>query len=150
MHSITLEPLFHWDEKHLRWVLSLAETPNAKFCIRNTNMLVSKNAKICVIPNANFEICVSPNAKPNATQWNVGCVESQTQISRIGHVLFIFFVLISFALGSQRELHFRWNMGLSIKKKLSIIAATFKTQNMHNLLLRIVPVVVAQSVKAIQ
>ena len=27
-------------------------------------MLVYKNAKICVTPNANFKICVTPNAKP--------------------------------------------------------------------------------------
>ena len=27
-------------------------------------MLVSKNAKICITPNANFKICVTPNAKP--------------------------------------------------------------------------------------
>ena len=39
-------------QKHLHWVLALAETPNAKFCIGNNNMLV--NAKFCVIPNANF------------------------------------------------------------------------------------------------
>ena len=54
-------------------------------------MLVSKSAKICITPTRN----------PNASQWNIGCVGSQTQISHVGHVHFIFFVSISFALGSQ-------------------------------------------------
>ena len=43
-------------------------------------MLVYTNAKICVTPNQN----------PNASQWNIGCVGSQTQNSRVGHVHFIF------------------------------------------------------------
>ena len=59
-------------------------------------MMVSKNAKICVTPNA--------------SQWNIGCVGSQTQISQIGHVHSSFFVLISFTLGPV----FHWNMGLTL------------------------------------
>ena len=35
-------------QNYSRWVLALAKTPNAKFRIENTNMLVSKNAKIGV------------------------------------------------------------------------------------------------------
>ena len=31
----------------------------------NTNMLVSKNAKICLTPKADTKICLTPNAKPN-------------------------------------------------------------------------------------
>ena len=42
----------------------LGEPPNAKFRIGDTKMLVSKNAKICVTPNAKHKICVTPNAKP--------------------------------------------------------------------------------------
>ena len=62
-------------------------------------MLVSKNAKICVTPNANAKICVTPNA----SQWNIGCVGSPGVGARIGHVHFMSFVSISFALGSQHE-----------------------------------------------
>ena len=40
--------------------------PRHKFCISDTNMLVSKNAKICLTSNAKHKICVTPNAKP---QW---------------------------------------------------------------------------------
>ena len=51
-------------QNHSRWVLALAKTANIKFCVGNTNMLVSKNAKICVTPDTYFKICFTPNAKP--------------------------------------------------------------------------------------
>ena len=41
-------------QKHLRWARALAYTPNAKFCVGNTNMFVTKDAKICVTPDAKF------------------------------------------------------------------------------------------------
>ena len=71
-------------------------------------MLVSKNAKICVTPNANVKFCVTPNAN----KWNIGRVGSPTQNSRVGHVDFMLFVSLSLALGSQRKHNFQWNMGL--------------------------------------
>ena len=46
---------------------------------------------------------------PNASQWNIGCVGSQTQISHVGHVHFIFFVSISFALASQFPVEYGLN-----------------------------------------
>ena len=49
-----------------------------EFCVGYTNMLVSKNAKICIPPDAKPQICITPNAKPNATQWNIGCIGSLT------------------------------------------------------------------------
>ena len=30
---------------------------------------------------------------PNASQWNIGCVEYQAHISHVGHVLFYFFFI---------------------------------------------------------
>ena len=66
-------------------------------------MLVSKNAKTLRYPKRN----------PNESQWNIGCVGSQTQSSGVGHVHFMFFVLISFAFGSQRKPRIQWNMGLN-------------------------------------
>ena len=59
-------------------------------------MLVFKNANICVTPNANAKICVTPNA----SKWNIGSVGSPRVGALIGHVHFMFFVLISFALGN--------------------------------------------------
>ena len=48
-----------------------------------------------------LKFALPPTGNPNASQWNIGCIGSQTQISCVGHVHFIFFVSISFALGSQ-------------------------------------------------
>ena len=53
-------------------------------------MLVSKNAKICVTPNANAKICVTPNANPQR--------EQVKYIDGVG-----FDVSISLALGTQPE-----------------------------------------------
>ena len=60
-------------------------------------MLGSKNAKICVTPNTNFKICITPNV----SQWNIGCVGSQTQISRVGHIHFIFVCVDFIRVGSR-------------------------------------------------
>ena len=65
-------------------------------------VLLSKTAKICA----------TSNAKPNASQWNIGCVGSPTQNFRVGHLHFMLFVLISFASGNQREPSLQWNMSL--------------------------------------
>ena len=50
--------------------------------------------------------------KPNS-QWNIGGVGCLALGLCVGHVHFIFFVLISFASGTQRKPVFLWNMGLS-------------------------------------
>ena len=50
---------------------------------------------------------------PNVSWWNIGCVGSPRVGARIGHVDFMLFVSISFALGSQRKRGFQWNMGLT-------------------------------------
>ena len=59
--------------------------PMPEFCVGDTNMLVSENAKLCVTSNAKPKICISPNAKPNISQGNIGGVGS----SGIGHVYFM-------------------------------------------------------------
>ena len=70
-----------------RWL----RPPTPEFCVGDTDMLVSKNTKT---PDAKLKICVT-----------------QTQNFRIGHVHFMFFVLISFAFGKPI---FQWNMGLRL------------------------------------
>ena len=68
-----------------------------QFCVTYTNMLVSKNTKICVTPSVNAKICVSP-----------------MQNFRVGHIDFMLFVSLSLMLGSKREHNFQWNMGFSL------------------------------------
>ena len=50
-----------------------------------------------------LKFALPPMPTPNAGRWNIGGVEFQMQGAGVGHVHFMFFVLISFALGSQRE-----------------------------------------------
>ena len=73
-------------------------------------MLVSQNVKICVAPNAKPKLSVTPNAKPQckSVEYRLRWVPN-TKCSR-WPCTFLFFVLISFALGSV----FQWNMGFSL------------------------------------
>ena len=51
---------------------------------------------------------------PDASQWNIGGVGPSGVGTGVGHVHFLFFVLISFAFCSQRKPSFQWNMGFNI------------------------------------
>ena len=62
----------------------------------------------------NLKVAFYPTRNPNASQWNIGCFGSLALGLCVGHVHFIFFVLISFALGSRRKHSFQWNMGLRV------------------------------------
>ena len=92
-----LLPFFHELPRILNRIAYLYrfQTPNAKFSVGNTNMLVSKNAKICINPKANFKICVTPNVNlkfgyprrkflnlryPNASPWNIGWLGPKRKI----------------------------------------------------------------------
>ena len=72
---LQLKPIFHYDAKP--FALGTFASANAK----DTNMLVS-------FADANYSR--HPKQNPNASQWNIGCVGSQTQISCVGHVHFFF------------------------------------------------------------
>ena len=119
-----LKPIFHQNAKLL--ALGTFASPNARkrtFAspnARNTNMLVS-----LTLGDTNFWrwactfhfLCVNffalgSKRKPHF-QWNIGCVGSLALGLCVGHVHFIFFVLISFAFCSRRKPVFRWNMGFS-------------------------------------
>ena len=75
-----------------------------------------------------------PMQNPNASQWNIGCVGFQMQNFCIGHVHFMFFVLISFAFGAQRKPSFQWNMGFKLSEsaiaEMTITAEPRKTEIM--------------------
>ena len=64
-------------------------------------MLVSKSAKICVIPNAKAKICITPKAN----RWSTDC---------IGHVHFMLCMSISVALDTQGKPVFEWKMFLMV------------------------------------
>ena len=70
------------------------------------------NPLICVLADAKPEICILADAKPKRKPVEYRLRWVPTQNSGVGHVHFMFFVLISFALGSQHAPSFQWNMGL--------------------------------------
>ena len=59
-----LKPIFHCDAKPFTLGPGVGLDPQRHNFGWETNMLVSKNAKICVTPNVKHKICVTPNAKP--------------------------------------------------------------------------------------
>ena len=97
----SLKPIFHCDAK--TFALGTFASPNAK----DTNMLVS-------FALGDTNCSRHPMQNPNTSQWNIGCVGFQAQNSCIGHVHFMLFVSISFALGRQRKRSFQWNMGFNV------------------------------------
>ena len=58
-------------------------------------------------PTRNLKFAFYPMRNPNASQWNIGCVVSLALCLCSWHVHFIFFVLISFELGSRRKRSFQ-------------------------------------------
>ena len=54
-----------------------------------------------------LKFALPPTQNLNANQWNIGCVGSPGIGARVGHVHFIVFASISFALGSQLEHSFQ-------------------------------------------
>ena len=98
-------------QNYWRCGFTLGQSPNAKICVGDTNMLVCKNAKICVTPNANAKICVTPNANPQR-----GPVEysSQRTIFALATYISILCVSVSFALGPV----FQWNKGIPLNAPL--------------------------------
>ena len=70
-----------------------------------------KMLKFAFPPMQNIKFAFPPTQNPNASQWNIGCVGSLALGLCVGHVHFIFCVLISFALGSRHKQSFQWNMG---------------------------------------
>ena len=100
-----IKPIFHCGAKLLALGPGIGLDPQCDdFALPISTCWYLKNAKTLRYPTRN----------PNASQWNIGCIGSRTENTGVGHVHFMSFVLISFALGSQREPLFQWNMGLRL------------------------------------
>ena len=67
--------------------------------------------KVALAPTQNLKFALAPTPTPDASQWNIGGVGPSGVGAVVGHVHFMFFVLISFAFCSQRKPSFLWNMG---------------------------------------
>ena len=80
--------------------------------IGDTNMLVSKNAKICINPNLNSKICVTPNA----SRWNIGGVGSPTGWvpNARGWCWPCRFHIVCLIFGHKHKRDIQWNTGFRI------------------------------------
>ena len=74
-----LKPIFHCDARPFALGPRVGSSP--QFRVWDTNMLVPKNAKICVTPNANHQ----------CEQVEYRLLGSPMQNSGVGHVHFFFF-----------------------------------------------------------
>ena len=89
-----VKPIFHQNAKYLASGVGVGQCPRRQ----NFALEIPTCWYILALPNAN--ICVVPDAKPQcqpveySLRWILGVW------SRVGHVHFILFVFISFALGS--------------------------------------------------
>ena len=92
----------------------------SQFRVRDTNMLVSNTLKFALPPTPTLKFALPPTP-----MWGAG----------VGHVHFMFFVLISFALGSQRKPSIQWNMGLGISTNVNYCSRGKPVQILHKLIL---------------
>ena len=98
----TLKSIFHCDAKIFALGPCVGLDPlRQNFASGIPTCWYLKTRKFALPPTPNLKFALPPTRNLNASHWNIGCVGSQMQISRIGHIHFIFFVSISFALGSQ-------------------------------------------------
>ena len=104
--SNTVKPIFHCNAKYLASGVGVGLCPDARI-LRWRYQYAG-----ILEPTQSFKFALPPTPNPDASQWNIGCVGSLALGLCVGHVHFIFFVLISFALGSRRKHSFQWNMGL--------------------------------------
>ena len=105
---ITFKPIFHCDAKALASGPCVGLHPQRDdFALLIPTFWYLKSRKH-PMPNLNL---LYPTRNQNASQWNIGCV---VQNFRVGHVYFMFFVLISLSFGSQRKRSFQWNMGFIV------------------------------------
>ena len=108
-------PIFHCDAKTFTLGPGVGLDPQChNFALGIPTSWYLKTAKICIIPTVKHKICVTPKAKPQCEpmEYRLHWVPN-TQFLRISHVHFMLFVLISFALVTQREPSLQWNMGFS-------------------------------------
>ena len=120
-----LKPIFHCDTKFLALGVGVGQYPRCQnFALGiPTCWYLGANANplIWVLPDTKPKICVLPDAKPKRKPVEYRLRWVPTQNSGVGHVHFMFFVLISFALGSQRKPSFQWNMGFTLLQLLCTI-----------------------------
>ena len=81
-----------WEHLFFMYFDELGGSPNAKICVGDNNMLVSKTARICLTQNAKSKICISPNTNPQreSVEYRLRWVHNAKFC--VGHVDFMLFI----------------------------------------------------------
>ena len=109
-----LKPIFHCEAKPIALGPGVGLDPqHHDFSLEIPTFWYPKTLKFALPPTQNLKFALLPMQNPNVSQWNKGCVGFQTQNFHVGHVDFMLFVLISFALVTQRKPSLQWIMGFT-------------------------------------
>ena len=93
VNSLILKPIFHCDAKPFALGPGVGLDPQRHtFALGIPTCWYLKTLKFAFLPTPNLKIALPPTPTPNASQWYIGCIGSPTQISRVGHVHFFFFL----------------------------------------------------------
>ena len=84
-YGSTLKPIFHCDAKPFG-----LDPQRHNFALGIQTCWDLKTLKFALPPTPNLKLALPPTPTPNASQWNIGCVESPMQNFCIGHVLLFF------------------------------------------------------------
>ena len=106
-----LKPIFHCDAKTFALGPRVGfRAPKQNFALEIQTCWYLKMLKFALPPTRN----------QNTGQWNIGCVGSQTQISRVGHVYFISLGVDFICVGSRFSVKYGLKNEIIIKKKDNI------------------------------
>ena len=114
----TFKPIFHCDAKYLASGVGVGQCPDTRILrwrYQHVGIFwhyLTLKFALALTQNLKFALATMPT--PDNSQWNIGGVGPSGVGAGVGHVHFMFFVLISFALRSQRKPSFQWNMGLNV------------------------------------
>ena len=105
--QVTLKPVFHCDANPLALGPRVGLDPqHDDFFLPISTCWYLKMLKFALPPTRNIKFALPLMQTPKASQWNIVCVGSPGVGSRVGHVHFVFFLSISFALGSQFQVEY--------------------------------------------
>ena len=108
--SLSFNPIFHCNTKPFTLGPGVGLDPQRhNFELGIPTYWYLKMLKFVLPPTRMLKFVLPPMSIPNASRWNIGGVGSPTQGAGVGHVDFMLFVLISFALVTQCEPSFQWN-----------------------------------------
>ena len=105
--NMNVKPIFHCNAKLLTLGVCIGHYPQHKISHRQNFALgiptccYRKTLKFALPPTRTLKFGLPPTPTPNASRWNISGIGPPTRGTGAGHVHFILFVSISFALGSS-------------------------------------------------